>query len=953
MTELIQKKTALVLLLFVSSLFTVAQSSYKKTANGIELSLAQVIPGYPKLMRVEVVSEKIFHVLAAPDSIFHDNKSLMVVKKYDPKTTWQISETPDMVQLRTSEIIASVSLSTGRIVFTDKNGNPLLAETKDGGKTFTDISVDGSQLYSLKQRFQQTPNEAFYGLGQHQNGVMNYWNSQVELLNYNADVAVPFLVSSNHYGILWDNYSITQVMDSRPFEQLSAMKLFSATGEEGWLTATYFSKKNPSKILIQRAENTIDYNFIPQLKNFPDSLKMDQFTATWEGNVASDFTGTNTFFFRYGGYAKIWIDGQLLADRWRHSWNPGTALLKVEMVKGKKYSFKIQWNPDSGESYIGCKWLKPLSNEAAGTFSFASEAGRQIDYYMVSGADMDEVISGYRQLTGKATIVPKWAMGFWQSRERYKTQADIINTVAEFRKRQIPLDNIVEDWSYWKENQWGSHDFDTTRFPDAAGMIKELHNKYHTQFMISVWPKFYEGTDNFKLLNEQGFLYTRNIKNQQRDWIGKGYINTFYDAYNPEAGKAFWKLMKDKLYSKGVDAWWMDASEPDIHSNLTMAQRKTLSGPTALGSSTEYFNGFALQNSKAVYEGQRQENPDKRVFILTRSAYGGMQRYAAATWSGDIAARWEDFKNQIPAGINFGLSGMPYWTTDIGGFAVERRYEKPTPADKEEWKEQSTRWYQFGAFCPLFRVHGQFPFREIYNIASEDEPAYKSMLYYNKLRYRLMPYIYALAQQTYHDDYTIVRGLPMDFADDELVKNIGDQFMFGPAFLVNPVTGYKARNRKVYLPKNTGWYNFYDGSFTAGGNEIVADAPYEKMPLFIKAGSIIPTGPAIQFVAEKPVDPITIFVYTGADGFFKFYEDQGIDYGYEKGAFSLIELQYNDNKKTLTIGERTGKYPGMLKSRTLKIVWVSKEKPAAFDPDAKTHITIKYNGSKIIIPVKF
>ena len=288
--------------------------------------------------------------------------------------------------------------------------------------------------------------------------------------------------------------------------------------------------------------------------------------------------------------------------------------------------------------------------------------------------------------------------------------------------------------------------------------------------MISVWAKFYEGISAYNEFDKNGWLYKRNIAKRQRDWIGKGYVSTDYDAYNPAARKGFWDLINKKLYSKGVDGWWLDASEPDIASNLDVKDRKELMNPTFLGSATQYFNAFPLQNAKAVYEGQRATNPNKRVFILTRSAFAGSQRYAAATWSGDIASRWEDMKAQIPAGINFSMSGIPYWTMDIGGFALEHRYERPDSANLAEWREQITRWYQFGSFVPIFRVHGQFPYREIFNVSPPDHPAYKSMLYYDKLRYRLMPYIYTLAGMSYHNDYTIMRGLIMDYEKDEKCK---------------------------------------------------------------------------------------------------------------------------------------------------------------------------------------
>jgi alpha-D-xyloside xylohydrolase len=429
----------------------------------------------------------------------------------------------------------------------------------------------------------------------------------------------------------------------------------------------------------------------------------------WEGSIQSDITGDHTLRFTYGGYFKIWIDGKLLADRWRQAWNPGSVVLHQSFVAKKKYAIKIEWIPDGGESYISAQYLPPVNASEKNDYSFSSEAGKEIRYYFIYGNNADDVIAGYRTLTGKATIAPKWATGFWQSRERYKTQDEILNTVAEFRKRKIPLDNIVLDWSYWKQDQWGSQEFDESRFANPDSMISVLHNQYNTHFMISVWPKFYEGIKTYDQFNKNGWLYTRNIADSQRDWIAQGYVSTFYDAFNPQARKAFWDLLNEKLYKKGIDAWWMDASEPDILSNVSPEKRKELMNPLALGPAAEYLNAYPMENAKGIYEGQRATNPNKRVFILTRSAFAGSQHYGAAVWSGDIASRWADMKSQIAAGINFSLSGIPYWTMDIGGFAVEHRYEKPNDKDLQEWREQMTRWYQFGAFCPLFRVHGQFP----------------------------------------------------------------------------------------------------------------------------------------------------------------------------------------------------------------------------------------------------
>jgi alpha-D-xyloside xylohydrolase len=374
--------------------------------------------------------------------------------------------------------------------------------------------------------------------------------------------------------------------------------------------------------------------------------------------------------------------------------------------------------------------------------------------------------------------------------------------------------------------------------------------------------------------------------------------------------------------------------------------------PNALGSATKYFNAYPLVNAKVIFEGQQSVDSNKRVFILTRSAYAGSQRYGAAVWSGDIGSRWADMKNQISAGVNFSMSGIPYWTMDIGGFAVEHRFTNPTNEDSKEWKELMTRWYQFGSFCPLFRSHGQFPYREIFNISKPGEPAYESMLYYDKMRYRLLPYIYSMAAKTYWDNYTIMRGLIMDFPADKNVININDEYLFGSSLLINPVSEMNATNRKVYLPKGSGWYDLYSGKYFEGGQTINADAPYSRIPVFVKEGSVIPAGPALQYTSQKQADTITLFVYTGRNTSFTLYEDDDTTYNYEKGMYSTIKCNYDENTKTLTIGDRNKSFPGMLQKRIFNIVWIKKDRPVSFDFNENSDEQILYEGKRVSATMK-
>jgi len=945
------KLRLLLLGMLASSLFNVLQAgspSYRTTPEGVIVFTDPLVTGASMAVKLEVITDNIIRVMAAPGKDIPARESLVTVYKKRPEVTWTVIPSKENVTLRTGSLTAVVDAKTGAVAFFDRNGKKILNEKGPLGRSFQSAVFDGKRAYKLVQTFQTTPGDAWYGLGQHQDGVYNYRGQQVQFFQNNTEVGIPFLISAKNYGILWDNYSLTTVGDVRPFHPLTNLQLFSKKGEAGWLTASYANnKQQPQEIITERAEDNINMEFLGDSKlQLPAAFTGASGLVTWEGSLASELSGMHQFRFTFGGSLKVWLNGKLVLDHWRKAWNPAPVLVGYHFNKGEKVPVKIEWTPEGADSYISLKWQEPVPVEEQNSFSFSSEAGQLVDYYFVYGSNMDEVIGGYRHLTGKAPIVPKWALGFWQSRERYKTQAEIEATIDEFRKRKIPIDNIVLDWSYWKEADWGSQEFDETRFPAPDSMISLLHNKYNTHLMISVWPKFYEGIPAYREFEKNGWLYKRNIADRQRDWIGKGYISTFYDAFNEQARKGFWDLISKKIYSKGIDAWWMDASEPDILSNVSPEKRKLQMSPTALGPAAEYLNAYPLQNAKGIYEGQRLTDPGKRVFLLTRSGFAGSQRYAAAIWSGDIGSTWRDMKNQIAAGVNFSLSGLPYWTMDIGGFVVPAKFENPNADDLEEWRELNARWFQFGAFVPLFRAHGQFPYREIFNIAPETHPAYNSFLFYDNLRYRLMPYIYSLAGQAYHENYTLMRGLVMDFARDTAVLNIADQYMFGPSLLVNPVYTYKQRSRELYLPISAGWYDLYTGKWYAGGQHINAEAPYERMPLFVKAGSILPFGPGLQYTSQKPADTITLNVYTGADAAFNLYEDEGTNYNYEKGAFSTIPIKYNEAAKTLTIGDRIGSFNGMLPKRTFRINLITPKAAQPLGLDIPAGKEVLYAGKK-------
>lgn len=918
--------------------------SWEKTADGVIVNLKKSDDASTKVVRLHVITPDIIRVSATPD-VFSTAESL-VAQPLPPVTDWTVSEESGQVVLETASLNAYVSLTTGEVKFTDKEGQVILKENTGGGKTFHAINVDGTPGYEMRQVFESPDDEAFYGLGQHQADEFNYKGKNEILFQYNTKVAIPFLISNKNYGIYWDNYSVTKFGDSRDYDQLSQFKLYNQQGEEGGITATYLVNSDPEKVFVERTENKIDYENLETIKQFPENFPFYNSTIIWEGDLQSKESGVHRFLLYYAGYTKVWVDGKLMADRWRTAWNPSVAKFNVNMEAGKRHHLKVEWQPDGGVSYIGLKALSPVDNLEQNKLALSSEMGDQIDYYFIKGESMDGVMKGYRTLTGKAQVMPKWSMGFWQSRERYKTQDELLGALKEFRKRDIPIDNIVLDWSYWPEDAWGSHEFDASRFPDPKGMVDEVHRQ-NAKIMISVWPKFYATTEHYKEFDDKGWMYQRAVKDSIRDWIGKGYIGSFYDAYSDGARKLFWNQMKEHLYPKGFDAWWMDASEPDILSNASIDYRKALMNPTAMGPSTKYFNTYALMNAMAIYNGQREANNDTRVFLLTRSGFCGLQKYGAVTWSGDIGTCWEDFKAQIPAGLNHSMSGNPYWTMDIGGFCVQKRFEiaKEGSPDREEWRELNTRWTQFGAFVPLFRTHGQYPFREVYHIAPESHKAYQSIVYYDKLRYRLMPYIYSMTGWVYWNDYTIMRPMVMDFGYDLKVNDLGDQYMFGPSLLVAPVYEFKARTREVYLPKNTNWYDFYNGSYYEGGKTIEANAPYERMPLFVKAGSIIPVGEEIQYTSEKPDMKITLYVYAGADASFTLYDDEGTNYDYEKGQYTNIPISYNDETKELVIGDRVGSYEEMTKERVFEVVYMNPNKAKGYDSKPVPDVAFKYDGT--------
>lgn len=907
-------------------------------------------------VKLAVRAPNSIRVSAATDRGFFARQSLVVVPPETgaAKPTFRV----DGTTIDTGVIRATVDANTGRVSFSDEQGKPLLAE---GARTIEPATVQGAATAHVRQTWLPHEDESLYGLGQQQFDAINLKGLSVDLWQRNTSIVVPLLVSSRGYGVFWENLSYTRFGDLRPWQPLSDAMILDADGNPGGLTGTYFGDATFGRSVATRVDRAIDIDVSqnvdlldedgkpatrpastqpagrrPSNAGVHPSLPPGDVSVRWEGTIVPTCTGDYQFHNYSAGGAKLVVGDRVVFDHWRQAWLPADDVAKVHLEAGKRYPIRAEWTKDGGAQIFKLDW-KPPADEPENT-SLWSEVGGGVDYYFLYGPKIDDVIAGMRELTGRATMLPRWAFGLWQSRQRYETQAASLAVVDGFRKRGIPFDNIVQDWQYWRKDQWGSHAFDPARFPDPVGWINAIHER-NAYLMISVWGKFYSGVDHYDELLKNGFLYPLNVSLGTKDFVGYPFTN--YDAFNPAARAMFWRQMKETLFDKGVDAWWMDATEPDMEGTPTLQGLRARMNPNAAGTGASVLNGYALQNARAVYEGQREAAPDQRVFNLTRNGYAGQQRYAAASWSGDITSTWTAMRKQIPAGLGFSLSGLPYWTMDSGGFSVPQRFNRRENVD--EWRELNTRWFQFATFVPLLRVHGETPFREMWEFGGEQSDAYKAQLKFDQLRYRLMPYVYSTAGAVTRRGATMLRALPFDFPDDANARDLTDEFLFGPSLLVSPVTTYRARTRSVYLPAAK-WYDLWSGAAIDGGQRIDAAAPYDAIPVHVRAGAIVPVGPAIQYVGEKPADSITLYVYTGATGDFTLYEDDGLTNGYERDAFAEIPLRWDEASKTLNIGVRHGEFPGMLKRRTFNVIFVSADRARPFDADAKPDATIDYDG---------
>ena len=648
---------------------------------------------------------------------------------------------------------------------------------------------------------------------------------------------------------------------------------------------------------------------------------------------------------------------------------------KIRMEQSNLEDFQNVLQSIKGWGLYWENYSPTLFEDNAEGMSFTSEAGQGIDYYFMYGGSADGVIAQMRYLTGDVPMFPLWTYGFWQSKERYKTAAETESIVDQYRALQVPLDGIIQDWQYWGSNYlWNAMDFLSEDFATGPQLIKNVHAK-HAHFMISIWASFGPQTQQYRELNEKGLLMPFET------WPQSGISHIWppvmkypsgvkvYDAFSPEARAIYWKYLKT-LYDYGCDAWWMDSTDPDFFNPRESDYAHKVYG----GTWRSQRNAFPLETVRGIYQSQRKDDRGKRIFIMTRSSFAGQQHYGSNMWSGDVASSWDMLRKQVPAGLSFTLTGNPNFNTDIGGFFCgSYNTQGPASAPKNpQFQELYIRWMQYGLFCPVFRSHGADAPREIWQFGKKGEPVYDAIEQTIRLRYRLIPYLYSTAWQVTSNNESYLRPLFSDFATDRNVWDMTDEFMFGNSILAAPVLDPQYTQEKViredamtgwdrkevrgkmddgrsidwsatktvtkYLPKGALWYDFWTGKQYRGGQRLELSTSLNRVPMFVRAGSILPLGPEMQYTGEKPWDNLEIRLYPGADGTFTLYEDEGDTYNYERGIYSTIPFHWNDRSHTLTIGNRQGQYPGMLTNRKFTVVM----------PNG-TSQTVNYNGKEVTV----
>ena len=815
--------------------------------------------------------------LAAPAAA--ETPSLVLAEKV-PTPKFTVNEAKKTVTVATAKMKVVVDRNTGGLSFQDAAGKTFLTE-KPGGRSLKSSVIQGEPTFAVGETFGSPPDERLFGSGQFQDGELNLRDLPRRLTQVNCQIAIPFLLSSKGYGLLWHNYGLT---DLNPADGI--INLLAGGGEGAATTVEVTTTEGTKKETRRPGEFA------------------GKFTVTPAGRQA--------FLLDVGQkMARRWyveIDGQVVVD-FNNFWLPPTTSWHTDLAAGE-HTILVKGEVNDRPKVF----FRPSVDETV----LRSPVAEALDYVVFAGK-ADEVIASYRQLTGPAPLMPEWALGYIHCRERFHSQPELLDNAREFRKRNLPMDVMVQDWQYWGKYGWNAMRWDEKDYPDPAALVRDLH-AMNARLMVSVWSRIDPKSEVGK------------------EFVAKNYYipgTQWVDFFNPAAAALYWKHFSARMLSLGIDAWWQDATEPE---NDDLVRRKTF-----LGAGEKTRNIYPLFVTKTVYEGQRKDAPDKRVCILTRSAFSGEQRYASATWSGDIGNGWDTLRRQIPAGLNFMASGLPYWTTDCGGFF------RPGGGQYTDagYHERFLRWFQYATFCPLQRVHGYMTDTEFWRFGPEVERVSHDYL---DLRYRLLPYTYSEAARITFDGSTLMRPLVMDFADDAAALEQKYEFMFGPALLVSTVLQGGATNWDVYLPKTAGgWFDFWTGEKIVGGQTVKAAAPLAQIPLHVRAGSIIPFGPTMPYVGEKPADPIELRVYRGADGAFTLYEDEGVNYNYERGALARIPFTWDEAKQTLTIGKRSGKFPGLLQERTFRVIFILPGHGTSMAAEEQADAVIHYVGKQVTV----
>ena len=806
----------------------------------------------------------------------------LVFSELDRKVKYKTEDKGVSIVMTLPDISVEYDKKSEALAFKDKSGRIILEEVP-GGRMMKQSAV-GEVNYMVEQHFVSPKDEFLFGTGQFQDGYLNVRGLSRRLTQVNTQIAVPFVLSSRGYGLLWHNYGLTD------FNPASEQVCLRPDGEDG------------QTVTVDVTSTTGNKREVREVNAFTADIMIEE-----DGNYALLLDVGQEMARKY----HLTIDGRNLLDI-NNLWLPPTTSLIVELKKGQH---KIKVQGDKNDKPV-LYWRK-VNDETV----FRSPVAQIMDYTVFAG-NADEVIGSYRKLTGGTPLMPVWALGYIHCRERYKSQEELLENAKEFRKRSIPIDLIVQDWQYWGRHGWNAMRFDETNYPDPAEMVRELHGM-DMRLMLSVWSKVDRKSELGREINDKGYYIPGT------EWI---------DFFNPDAASFYWRNFSDRLVKPyQIDAWWLDATEPE---NDDLTGRMICNGTVA---GDVYRNVYPMFVNKTVYEGLRKEEADKRVMLFTRSAFSGMQRYATATWTGDVGHDWETLRRQIVGGLGLMATGLPWWTYDAGGFFRPQNQYTDTA-----YHECFLRWLQASVFFPLMRVHGYMSQTEPWRYGNEVETVSKK---YIGLRYSLLPYIYSCAADVTFKGYTIMRPLVMDFSNDCLALAQDGQFMFGPSFLVTPVTAPSVNTWPVYLPVNEGgWFDFWTGIKYNGGQKVNVKAGLSQMPLFVRGGSIIPMDFGKQYTTEKTDKPVEIRIYKGADAVMDWYEDEGDNYGYENGSYAVIPLKWDDSRNVLEIGKRKGSFPGMEKVKHLNVVLVSNETGAG-DGASQSCKEIMYEGKTI--KVKF